>query len=115
MLSQLQSDIDNAQNLPETYGEFVSDVNMLLIEQDDNLVGYEFNDGKITRRILDNTQTNTEQQRQWIIPNANITWNVHSKNGNGYCLEITNSIKSYSHGRNQKKMMNSHLYFTGAM
>ena len=115
MLSQLQSDIDKAQNLPEKYEEFISNDNLLLIEQEDTLVGYEFNEGEITRQILNNTQTDTEQQKQWKMPDAKIKWTVHKKNGNGYCLEITNYIESVNDGRTEKKMANSHLYFTGAM
>ncbi len=115
MLSQLQNDIDIAQNLPQTYGEFSSNEKLLLIKQYDALIGYEFNDGQITRRILNDMQTNTEQERKWQIHDANIQWNVHTKDGNGYCLEITNFIEFQESGRTEKKMMNSHLYFIGAM
>jgi hypothetical protein len=131
MLSQLQSDIDNAQNIPQSYGEFTATEKLLLIEQKDALIGYEFEDGQITRRILNDSQTNheprwvhdhesnavhgTEQERKWQIHDANIQWNVHRKDGNGYCLEITNYIESHDYSRTEKKMMNSHLYFIGAM
>ncbi len=123
MLSHIQSDIDNAQNIPQSYREFTATEKLLLIEQEDLLIGYEFEDGQITRRILNDTQTNheshavhgTEQENKWQIPDAKIQWNVHTKDGNGYCLEITNYIESQDYSRTEKKMMNSHLYFIGAM
>jgi len=115
MLSQLQNDIDNAQNLPQSYGEFRSNENLLLIEQNDTLIGYEIEEGKITRRILNETQTNPEQERIWKIPDVKIRWNVHSKNNNGYCLELINYIEKSEEGKITQKMENAHLYFIGAM
>ena len=115
MLSQLQIDIDNAQNLPQSSGGFSSNENLLLIEQDDTLIGYELEDGKATRRILSGPQSNTEQERIWEIPSVKIKWNVHSKDNNGYCLELTNYIEKSEEGKITKKMENSHLYFIGAM
>ncbi|MBN2591704.1 MAG: type II secretion system protein [Sedimentisphaerales bacterium] len=115
MLSQLQSDIDKSQNLPQTHGDFTSNEKLLLIKQEDTLIGYEFDNGQVTRRILNDTQSNSDIERKWQIPDANIKWNVHTDNGNGYCLEITNYIEYKKYGRNEEKMMNSHLYFIGAM
>ncbi len=115
MLSQMRSDIDNAQNIPQSYGEFTATDKLLLIEQKDLLIGYEFEDEQIIRRILNDTQINNEHERKWQIPDAKIQWNVLTKDGNGYCLEITNYIESHDYSRTDKKMMNSHLYFIGAM
>lgn len=115
MLSQLESDIDNAQNLPQTYGEFTSDANMLLIEQEKTLISYEFNNQQIIRRILNGSQSNSEQERKWVIPDGIIQWNVHEKDGKGYSLEITNYIENMQSGRKEEKLTNSHIYFIGAM
>lgn len=115
MLSQLQDDIDNARSLPQSYGEFTSSDKLLLIEQREELIGYEFDAGQITRRILNDAKSESGRERTWKLPDVNINWKVLTKNGNGYCLEITNDIEYKTYGKSESKMMNSHLYFIGAL
>lgn len=115
MLSQLQSDIDRAKDLPQSKGDFTSDDKILLIEHEDSLIGYELDNEQVIRRILSSTNGNAGEERTWKMPDAKIGWNIHRKDGKGYCLEIVNYIEYKSSGRLEKKMPNSHLYFTGAM
>jgi hypothetical protein len=113
MLWQLQNDIDKATDLPQSHGDFITGDTLILIQQEDELICYEIDNQKATRRIL--SETNTAEPRTWLIPDVKIEWNILKKNGKGYCLELQNYIGYKISGRDEKKYPNSHLYFVGAM
>ena len=49
MLDQLQQDIDAAKGLPESFGTYTANDNLLLIESPDGVLCYQLKDGKVTR------------------------------------------------------------------
>lgn len=115
MLSQMQQDIDKAIALPQSQGQFVSNSQLLLIEQKDALIGYEIVNEQVVRRILNITQTDTAEPRIWLLPDAKIQWIVLKNNGNAYAVEVRNHIEYQKGRRLENKMANSHLYFIGAL
>ena len=70
MFKQIQSDIDKATDLPGSYGDLIAGDKMILIEQEDKLICYELDDKKVIRRIIDDAQTKTSEQRVWLIPDV---------------------------------------------
>jgi hypothetical protein len=113
MLSQIQSDIDKATDLPQSHGDLITGDTLILIQQEDKLICYELDNQKATRKFL--SETNTTEPRIWLIPDVKIEWNILRKNGKGYCLELQNYIGYKTSSRYEKKYPNSHLYFIGAM
>lgn len=112
-LDLIHQDIDKAIELPESYEDYTSNSELLLIKQTNSLIVYQFEKGSLTRRQI-NTQQNTSPEiRSWLFPNAKIQWQVLRKNDRGYAVEIHNYIESKRAGRVENKMENSHLYFTG--
>ena len=99
MLSQMQQDIDNATELPQSKGGFSSDDKLLLIRQEDRLIGYEIADERISRRILSDNQTEPSEPRAWLIPDAKIEWNILRTNDIGHCLEVHSHIGSQYENR----------------
>ena len=115
MLWQMQGDIDKATDFPESKGDFISSDKQLLIEQPGSLIGYEFDNQQIVRKILTGSNETTNQQRTWMIPDAKIEWKVLRKNGKGYCMEFRNRIVYTKSNGLENQMPNSHLFFIGAL
>lgn len=114
-LDQIHQDIDKAVELPESYEEYNSNNELLLIKQTDSIIVYQFENGSLTRRQLNIQQDTPQKERIWLFPKAKIQWKVLRKNNKGYAVEIHNYIESKRAGRLENKMENSHLYFIGVL
>ena len=114
MLEQMHDDIDTAKGLPESFGEYVTDEEMLLIESPNGIVCYQLKDGKVLRRRLPAAQERGEEDTKvWPAPNAKIEWQVR-RNDFGGLVEIKTCIERDVGGRSEEKMANSYLFFAGA-
>lgn len=109
MLRRLQNDIETAKSLPDNIGGLQSGDDVLLIETDDGVIVYRFNDGKVSKDKV----VPGEDVDMWNVPRADISWKVWKKGGAGYAVEVTRSIKRRVLGNWQKKLKNSHVYFVG--
>jgi prepilin-type N-terminal cleavage/methylation domain-containing protein len=116
MLRQLQLDIDNAKELPESFDEHITDDKVLLIKLAEGVICYQLKDEKVLRyKVSDNQQSKALAQTVWSVPHAKVEWRVRRKNGDGYAVEVQTYIEHIVQGHWEKKMANSHLYFIGAL
>lgn len=114
-LDQMHQDIDEAIELPESYEDYTSNSELLLIKKMDSLIVYQFEEGSLTRRQINIQLTTPAEERLWLFPDAKIQWQVLRKNNKGYAVEIQNYIESMRTGRVENKLENSHLYFIGVL
>ena len=115
MLEQMHNDIDAAKGLPESFAEYTTNDEMLLIELADAMICYQLKDGEVLRRKLTNTQQGSGEDRTvWSVPHAKVEWQVWRKNDGDYAVEVKTHIEHKVRGHWEKKMANSHLYFVGA-
>jgi prepilin-type N-terminal cleavage/methylation domain-containing protein len=132
MLEQMQRDIDKATGLPASFGGQTASDTLLLIELPDGVVGYELQAGRVIRTRLTGARSDvvgagprassgqphgvapTQEERTWALPHAKIEWQVRTRDGQRYAVQIQTYIEHKSQGRTDKKMANSHLYFVGA-
>lgn len=116
MLSEIQQDIDNAKELPETYNEYNEDDKTLLIDLPQGMICYQLKDDKVVKyNLTDNKKGNVAEERYWPVPHAKVQWKVWRKDMAGYAVEVHTHIEQKVQGHLQKKMANSHLYFVGAL
>ncbi len=115
MLDQLQQDIDTAKRLPESFGTFTANDNLLLIESPDGILCYQLKDGKVLRHRFTGTGgSKPENEKVWSIPDAKIAWQVRSRDGKRYAVETSTCVERSARGQWKKKMAHSCLYFVGA-
>jgi len=114
MLEQMHEDVDLANGLPESFAEYTTDKDLLLIELSSGIVCYQLKDGKVFRRSLSAAQEDQEDTKVWSVPNAKIEWQVHRNNGAGYAVEVKTHMEHNVRSRSEEKMAGSHLYFAGA-
>ena len=115
MLEQMHEDVDLAKGLPESFAEYTTDKDLLLIELPNGIVGYQLKDGKVFRRNLSPAkEDHGEAPTVWSVPNAKIDWLVHRNNDTGYAVEVETHIEHNVRGRSEEKMAGSYLYFVGA-
>ncbi len=115
MLEQMHEDVDLAKGLPESFAEYTTDKDLLLIELPNGIVGYQLKDGRVLRRSLPTAQEHYEEDTKvWSVPNAIIEWQVRRNNSTGYVVEIKTHIEHNVRGLAEEKMAASHLYFAGA-
>jgi len=108
VLTYMRKDINSAIGFPESIAKYTASDKCLLIEQQNKVICYLAEQGKISRIVIDKGGEIT-----WQIPDGKIEWQVWRKNNAGYAVEIKKyaELKSYNHI--EKKMENSYLYFAG--
>lgn len=114
-LEQIHQDIDKAVELPESYEDYTSNSEFLLIKQSNSIIIYQFDKGSLSRRQISTQQNTPPEIRSWSFPKAKIQWRVLRKNNKSYAVEIQNNIESKRGGRLENKLENSHLYFIGVL
>ena len=115
MLEQMHEDVDLARGLPESFAEYTTDKDLLLIELPNGIVCYQLKDGRVLRHSLPTAQEHYEEDTKvWSVPNAIIEWQVRRNNGAGYAVEVKTHIEHNVRGRSEEKMAGSYLYFAGA-
>lgn len=116
ILKEMQQDIDKAKGLPETYNEYTTGDKMLLIDLPEGMICYQLKDDKVLKHNLtDNQSNNALEQKKWSVPHAKIQWKVWRKDRSGYAVEVRTHIEAKVKSQWEKKMVNSHLYFVGAL
>lgn len=115
MLEQMHEDIDLARGLPESFAEYTTGKDLLLIELPSGIVGYQLKDSKVFRHSLSTAQEHYEEDtRVWSVPNAIIEWQVRRNDSAAYAVEVKTHIEHNVRGLAEEKMAASHLYFVGA-
>lgn len=115
MLGQLRNDIEQANNLPESFDGLTSDEKILLVEMPDGVIFYRKRNSEIIKGQLTKGQRNDSiETRVWSLPNSEVIWQVWRENNRGYAVEITSHVKLKLRKKLQKKMANSHLLFVSA-
>lgn len=113
MLDKLQNDIEAATALPKKTAELESNEKTLLIALDDSILVYTLEDDKIVKsKIGSADQTQPEIIDTWHAPNAKVSWKVWQNHDNN-AIEVTTYIERNRHGKLEKKLKNSHVYFVG--
>ncbi len=112
MLDHLQQDIDAAKELPESFGTFTANDNLLLVELPNAVLCYQLKDGKVLRcRFTDTGASTPEDEKVWSLPNATIAWHGWIKDGRRYAVETNAYVERSVRGQWKKKMAHSRLYF----
>lgn len=115
MLDELQQDIDAAKGLPDSFGTYTANENMLLIESPDGILCYQLKAGKVLRqRFTIAGGSKPEEEKVWSLPNAKIAWLPWVRNGRRYAIETSTCVERSARGQWKKKMAYSRLYFVGA-
>ena len=115
ILEQMRRDVESAEALPESFGEYTTNDQMLLIASANGMIGYQLEDDKIVRRRLTNAHPGVDEDTiVWPVPNAKVQWRLHQKGGDAFAVEVKTCIEQRTSRRLQEKMANSHLYFVVA-
>jgi hypothetical protein len=110
VLKHIRKDINSAKGFPQSFQEYSTDANSLLIERQDGAVCYLLRDEKISRIVINDAN----EKITWQIPNGKIEWRVWRKDGVGYAVEVKKCVELKSYNRVDKRMENSYVYFAGA-
>jgi hypothetical protein len=109
LVSHIRSDVASARTLSQSTGD--SSQAVLLMETPDGVISYKFEQGRILRQKEDDAQNSIS----WSAPHGKIEWRVRNMGKNGLAVEVITYIEDRDLGHIQKKMANSHLFFTGSV
>jgi hypothetical protein len=110
VLKHIRKDINSAKGFPQSFQEYSTDTNSLLIEQQGSVICYLLRGEEISRIVIGDAKGKIT----WQIPNGKIEWQVWRKEGVGYAVEVKKCVELKSYNRVDKKMENSYIYFAGA-
>jgi len=111
LLDQLRQDVEGVQETTKSLGLQLTGNNTLLIDEATGHISYEITDQKITRR-QSSTKGEPPMEKSWLLPSVLINWNTWQKDGRYYALEVQTCAELIIRGRTEKRMTNSHVFFT---
>lgn len=88
-------------------GKLLKDGNQLMIEGGDKKINYIFEEGQVTRNV------SGEDEIKWEIPQGKIEWEIWEEKGQGVAVEIRKWVELKKHGRADKRIENSYVFFAG--
>ncbi len=115
MLQQLEEDVQAADELPQSAGNYTANDTTLLVETDGDIVCYRLEQGRVLRFSTADAGREGFTPVAWRLPNAQIQWKVWRKNGHGYAVQLQRYIEYGIRRKRQKKLANAHLYFVGTV
>ena len=112
MLEYMRKDIDDSGQVLESFGEYASNENILILEKSDGVIGYELKDDEIHRLVLaGEKKVKGPNAFVWTVPHSGISWKIWKRNDTAYAVEIKTYIIIEQGRRLDKRMENSHLFF----
>jgi hypothetical protein len=108
-VSHIRADVASAKVLSESVDDSAEPV-LLVMKLPDGMVSYEFNDGRILRRVV-GAQETAARDTIWLVPHGRIEWRVWRRDQTGYVVELRTCIEYKDLGHIQRKMANSYLFF----
>ncbi|MGB8226377.1 MAG: prepilin-type N-terminal cleavage/methylation domain-containing protein [Sedimentisphaerales bacterium] len=110
VLKYIRKDINSAKSFPQSFQEYSTDANSLLIERQGSVICYLLRGEEISRIVIGDAK----EKITWQIPNGKIEWQVWRKDGVGYAVEVKKCVELKSYNRVDKRMENAYVYFAGA-
>ena len=115
-LEQIHHDVGEAKALPAEFAGRTAGDKLLLVELPDGVVGYQIEEDHVTRSKLTSVQSNEPaQERVWSMPGSKVEWQVWQKDGQRYAVEIRTHVEFKFHGRMEKKMARTYLFYGGVL
>jgi hypothetical protein len=112
ILEHMRKDIGDSSGVLGSFGDYVANENVLLLEKSDGVIGYELKGDEVHRLILaGEKQDQGPNAFVWLVPKAKIKWRLWKRNDAVYAVEVKTYIDYHVGRRSQEKMANSHLYF----
>ncbi|MHC4214184.1 MAG: hypothetical protein ACYSWP_12505 [Planctomycetota bacterium] len=112
ILEHMRKDIDGSGQVLGSFGDYVANENVLLLDKSDGVIGYELKDDEVHRLILDGDKHGQGPNTLvWSVPKAKVKWRLQKRNDAVYAVEVKTYIDYQVGRRSQEKMANSHLYF----
>ena len=116
LLDQIHRDVERAKSLPAEFAGRTAGEKLLLVELPDGVVGYQIEDDGVARTSLTSTPSSgPPDERIWSMPGGKIEWQVRQKDGRRYAVEIKTHMEFKSHGRIEKKMARTYLFYEGVL
>lgn len=116
LFEQLRRDADLAVTLPPQAGDRLADGRTLLIEQAEAVVCYRFDEGRITRALLDKQGGAVPgTDRIWQARDAVIEWRAWMREGRARAVEIHSYLRHEAAGQQRKRFAGSNLFFVGSL
>ena len=113
LLKQLRTDVEAAKSLQQVKSDLPSQATSLVITLPSGTITYRLTDDTLLRTVK-KPSAPTEQSYSHHLPNTIISWHVRRRDGLGYALEVTTSVKWLSGGRWVERLANSHIFFAGS-
>jgi prepilin-type N-terminal cleavage/methylation domain-containing protein len=112
-VSHIRADVACAKILTESVGDS-AEPSTLAMRLPEGTVSYEFNEGRILRRLADTSDTGSEDI-VWSVPHGRIEWKVWNKDQTGYAVELRTYIEDKDLGLIRRKLANNYLFFADTL
>ncbi len=112
MLRDLRKDVEGSKNLVRYAGDDSAGGDLLRIDSPGGAISYGSNEDAVFRTV-GVSDPNEGGEKVWVVPHAQIEWQVLERGGKGHALEIKTWIERTVYGEVERKLYNSHVYFVG--
>jgi len=116
LLEQMHRDVEQAKSLPAESAGRTTGERLLLVELPEGVIGYQIAEDAVTRTRLTSTQSGgPPEERVWSMPGGKIEWLLWQKDGRRYAVEVRTHLDFKFHGRVEKKMARTYLFYEGVL
>ncbi len=115
MLRTVQTDVDTALALPESFGDKTAGESVLLIRLPDGVIFYEVNADGIVRNELSGADGEGTRTNSWSLPAAKVSFQLWEREGEVSAVAVRTAVALRVRGRNVDKLANTQVYFLSAL
>jgi type II secretory pathway pseudopilin PulG len=116
VLRTVQTDMDAAVALPESFGERTAGASVLLIRLPEGVVSYEVSGDKIVRNELTTgADERSPQTRNWSLPHARMKFQFWRRDGEVHAVAVYTAVGLRTRGDSEDKLANTRVYFLAAL
>jgi type II secretory pathway pseudopilin PulG len=114
MLRSIESDVDLAKALPDSYAGKLFTEKQLLIELSSEIICYSVSNGEILRFKL-KADGKSDKTENWDLPDAKVSFSRMREGKDSYAVEVHTAVVYSNKGQKENKLANTHVFFLSAV
>ena len=114
MLRSIESDVDLAKALPDSYAGKGFTEKQLLIQLSSGIICYRISNGEILRLKLE-ADGKSDKTENWDLPDAKISFSRMREGKDSYAVEVRTAVVYSNKGQKEDKLANTHVFFLSAV
>jgi len=111
----IREDVDAGIAMPPRAVAKTAGSGILLIQLSKRTICYEIDRDEVIRTEMSPDGSESKITNSWSLPKAEISFHLWRSDGRAYAVEMRSGVKYVTQGRTEDKLVNTRVYFLGAL